>query len=145
MAACPVARMMALIAILWVGRCAAKVPLTCASAVGWRAPARPKRRKISEPGIRGLRCLAVVAAPPAAVLVGNVAPAPVRQRLIWHDPKHLDWVDPLGADRAQVRPVVAEVEDVHELFARLQPRQLDALVVLGDFAFDLPVRVPRPV
>ena len=39
-------------------------------------------------------------------------------------------------------PVVAQVEHVYELFARAQPRQSDVLVVLGDLALDLPVRLP---
>ncbi|HEY5984835.1 MAG TPA: hypothetical protein VIV12_00430 [Streptosporangiaceae bacterium] len=38
-------------------------------------------------------------------------------------------------------PIVAEVEHVDELLARALPRQFDALIVLGDLALDLPVRV----
>jgi hypothetical protein len=43
-------------------------------------------------------------------------------------------------------PAVAQVEYVQEPFARLQPRQFDALIVLGDFALDLlvPVRPAQP-
>jgi hypothetical protein len=53
------------------------------------------------------------------------------------------------ADRAQVRPVIAEIEHVGELLTRAQPRQPDAPVVLLDLALDLPVRIriaqPRTV
>jgi len=50
----------------------------------------------------------------------------------------------LRADRAQVRPVVAEVEHVNELLAPAQPRQPHLPLVLGDHALDLPVRIIEP-
>jgi hypothetical protein len=79
----------------------------------------------------------------AAVLVGNIAPAEVRQRPGWQDSQSLHWVDPPQTDRAQVGPVVTEIEHVQELLTRAQPRQPDAPVVLADLALDLPVRVRK--
>lgn len=43
-----------------------------------------------------------------------------------------DRVDPAGADRAQVRPVVAQVEHVGELLTQIQPGQPDAPEVPRD-------------
>src|SRR5215469_479770 len=106
-----------------------------------RPPVRPERWKVGQPRVCGLGGLAVVAVPAAPVLVGDVTPAEVRQRGAWQDPQRLDWVDPPRTDRAQVSPVVAEVEHVSELLARTQPRQPDLLVVLGDDALDVPVRI----
>lgn len=42
-------------------------------------------------------------------------PSPVRERPIRDDAELVERIDALGADRAQVRPVVAEVEHDHEL------------------------------
>src|SRR3954447_26066565 len=53
------------------------------------------------------RCFAVVVFGAAAVLMGDLAPAPVGQRAGGDDPERLDRVEPLLANGAQVRRVVA--------------------------------------
>lgn len=80
-------------------------------------PHQEKRRQIAPAGMRGERRLAVVAVPVAAVLVGDVAPAPVGERSVGEDPELGGRVDALGGGRAQVCPVVTEVEHVHELLS----------------------------
>jgi hypothetical protein len=79
----------------------------------------------------------------AAVLVRDVTPAEIGKRLARQDSQDLDWVDPLRPDRAQVRPVVTEIEHVHKLLTRMQPRQPDAPVVLADRTGDPPVGIGK--
>jgi hypothetical protein len=79
----------------------------------------------------------------AAVLVRDVTPAEVGKRVARQDSQDLDWVDPVRPDRAQVRPVVTEIEHVHELLTWMQPRQPDAPVVLADRTGDLTVGVGK--
>ena len=105
------------------------------------APTGSQRRQVGAAGILRSRRLAVVTVPSAAVLVGDVTPSPVRQGSVREDAERLDGVDPLRSDGAQVRPVVAEVEHVHELLARMQARELDAPEVLGLLTLDLPVGI----
>src|SRR5579864_7057899 len=71
----------------------------------------------------------VVAVPAALVLVGEVAPTEVRQRSIRGDAQGLEWIDAARPDRAQVLPVVPEVEHVGELLAGLQPPQVCAPII----------------
>src|SRR5712691_8922379 len=71
----------------------------------------------------------VVAIPAALVLVRDVAPAEVCQRLVRDDAQSLEWIDAARPDRAQVLPLVAEVEHVRELLAGLQPPQVCATVI----------------
>src|SRR5215468_2081855 len=99
--------------------------------------------KVGKPGVVRAGRFSVVCVPAAAVLVRDVTPAEVRQRLGWQDSQSLHGADPLRTDRAQMGPVVTEVEYVHELLARPEPRQPDAPVVLADLALDLPVRVRK--
>src|SRR5665648_984995 len=87
-------------------------------------PPRPQRRQVGEPGILRRARLPVVTVPEAAVLVGDVAPAPVRERHAGHDPEHLKRVDALVADGAEMSPIVAEVEHVDEPLAPLESTEL---------------------
>src|SRR5674476_1648820 len=61
--------------------------------------------------------------PTAAVLVGDVSPAPVRQRLVGDYTELFYGVYAGRAHRAQVGPAVAEVELVDELLVVLEPSQ----------------------
>lgn len=63
--------------------------------------------------------------PAAAVLVGDVAPAPAWQRPVRVDAERLHGVRELRPHGIQVLPVVAKVEDVAKLFAQPQPAQPD--------------------
>ncbi len=53
------------------------------------------------------------------------------------------------SDGAQMCPIVTEIEDIHELLARTQARELDTPEILGLLTLDLPVRIgdakTRPV
>ena len=78
----------------------------------------------------------------APVLVGNVAPAEVRERIVRNDPERLEWVHALRSDGTEVAPVVAEVEDVGEAFTEPQPAEA-SLAVVGRRTQFLPVLVGR--
>jgi hypothetical protein len=55
-----------------------------------------------------------------AVLVGDLAPAPVRQGPVGDDAERFERVDAWLSDGAQVRPVIAHVEGVEQLLAGVQ-------------------------
>src|SRR3989442_9839079 len=82
-----------------------------------RSPPRQQRRKVNQKARRPLRLarLAVVLVPPAPVLVGQIAPAEVRPRLRRHDTELIQRVDALRRHRAQMSPVVPEVEEAGEM------------------------------
>ena len=89
-----------------------------------------------------------VAVPGPAVLVGDVAPAPVGKRPVRKDPELVERIDALLADRAQVRPVVAEVEHVHELLPGPKPGERRLAIVERRprvLPVDVRRRQPRPV
>jgi hypothetical protein len=88
-----------------------------------------ERWQVGELGIPRRSRLAVVSVPTATVLVGEAAPAPVRERRARDDPKGVDWVDALRSDRAEVGPVIAKVEDVREMFPQCQPAEPGSPVV----------------
>jgi hypothetical protein len=117
-----------------------------AGAVLAASPVRQEWWKIGEPRVLGLRRLAVVAVPATTVLVRNIAPAPVCQWCIRLNPENLNGIDRLLADCTQMSPVIAQIEYVHELLARLQARQLNFPVVAtgltGDF--EIRIRVAQP-
>ena len=80
-------------------------------------------------GIAGQPSLAVVAIPATAVLIRDRAPAPVSERIVGHDAEFLLWFDAPRSDGAQVGPVVADIERVQELLARVQARSVRPPVV----------------
>ena len=88
-----------------------------------RSPIWAQRRQIAPLGVRPERRLAVIVRGAPAVLVGDLAPTPVLQRTGGDDPERLERVDPLLADGAQVRPVVAHVEGIEKLLVALQATQ----------------------
>ena len=94
-----------------------------------RPPPRSEGRQVRQLGVQRWRRLTIVAIPAAPVLVWKVAPAEVRERLIRNDPERLERVHALRSDRTEMRPVVAEVEDVNELFAKSQPAESSLTVV----------------
>ncbi len=94
-----------------------------ASPPSARPPVVPDRRQVGSSWVRGHGCLAVVLVEPAPVLIGQAPPAPVRRWPVRHFPERLVRIDALVTDRAQVGPVVAEVEGVGELLAECQPGQ----------------------
>lgn len=91
-----------------------------------RTSPRQDRWQVAQSILRSLRHRRgpVVIGPATAVLVGHRAPNPRRQRPARQDPELVERVDAFGADGAERRPVVAEVEDVRELVAWLQTAQL---------------------
>src|ERR1700728_174175 len=85
---------------------------SCCSAAPWSASAS------SQPP-ESIRVFAVVVEASPPVLVGDRPPAPDRDRLLRHDPVLLERIALLRLDGAAVLPVIAEIEDVLELLARL--------------------------
>ncbi len=94
-----------------------------------RPQPRSEGRQVRQLGVPRWRRLTIVAVPAPPVLVGNVAPAEVRERFIRNDPERLEWVHALRSDGTEVGPVVAEVEDVVEPFAESQPAESSLAVV----------------
>jgi hypothetical protein len=72
---------------------------------------------------------AVVASPPTPVLIGQVAPPEVGQRCARSDSKHVQRVDQVGSDGAQVLPAVAEVELARKPFSGFESGERDRPLV----------------
>jgi len=86
-----------------------------------RSPVGPKRRQVPELRIRWKRSLAIVSARRPAVLIRNRAPTEIGERPIGNEADSFKWIDRRVADRAQMGPIVPEVEDIDELLSRPEP------------------------
>lgn len=104
------------------------------------SPIRPKRGEVSKPRVRRQLSLAPVTAPSPSVLVGDIAPAVVWERAIGDDPDSLNRINGRVSHRAQVGPVITEVEDVDKLFTGLEPRQQN-LAFVEDWLVRISVRI----
>ena len=106
------------------------------------SPFGAQRGEVDQLGIRSWEAefVAVVAVPTPAVLVGDVSPAPVRQRLVGEYAELFYGVDAGRAHRAQVGPAVAEVERVDKLLVVLEPSQRGPPTVQEVLGLVVPVR-----
>jgi hypothetical protein len=82
---------------------------------------------------------AVVVGKAAAVLIGDVSPPEEHDGVAGGNSELFPWIEPLRADGDEVMPAIAEVEDVEQLFTRLEAREL--LFALVEHVAGIPIRI----
>jgi hypothetical protein len=103
--------------------------VTCLAMVAARLPPPPtwkQRREVAQSRVGRRLTLTLVPAPRPAVLVRNLSPAEVWDGSVRNHAEGIHRIDDgRRAHCAQMGPLVTEVEDINELFARLEARQGD--------------------